>query len=351
MKMTLLSLPLLLLSSLAAAQDWALPRMPWGDPDLQGTWSNATLTSLERMPGIDELVISEQQARELEQRDAGFMAEIDSLPDGDLPAGQIVGGYNTAWLDPGTRVLRVGGEPRTSIIVDPDTGKVPYTLTGWARYWWTLIKSQKRNNPEEQLLGDRCVVGFGSTGGPPMLPVLYNNNYRFVQSPGQVLILVEMNHAVRTIRIDGTPLPAPIRPWLGDSIGHWEGDTLVVETTQFHPQQSFRGAIKHQLYVGMDSRVTERFTRIGEQEIHYAFTVTDDEIYRQPWRGELTFRPSNGEIYEYACHEGNYGLPGILAGEREQGVNGIRWLAGLIFNPPEEVDHPQLSPSRFNRTP
>ena len=209
-------------------------------------------------------------------------------------------------------------------------------------------KFQKRNNPEEQLTGDRCLVGYGSTGGPPMLPVLYNNNYQIVQTPGQVMILVEMNHAVRTIRIDSERLPEQIRPWLGDSIGHWEGDTLVVETTQFHPQQSMRGAIKHQLYVGLDSTVTERFTRIGEHEIHYAFTVQDDEIYRQPWRGELTFTPSNGDIYEYACHEGNYGMVNILAGERVQGVNGILWLWDLMTNMPEEVSHPQLSGSRFD---
>jgi hypothetical protein len=184
-----------------------------------------------------------------------------------------------------------------------------------------------------------------------MLPVLYNNNYQFVQTPGQVMILVEMNHAVRTIRIGGDPLPKQIRPWLGDSIGHWEGNTLVVETTQFHPQQSLRGAIKHQLYVGLDSKVTERFTRIGEGEIHYEFTVEDDNIYRQPWRGELTFGPSNGQIYEYACHEGNYGMIGMLAGERAQGVDGIRWIIELMTNMPEEVTHKQLSGGRFNNDP
>lgn len=333
------------------AQPWQAPHLPWGDPDLQGVWSSATITALERMPGFDELVISEEQVRELERREVGFSAEIDNVPEGDLPAGKVVGGYNRAWLDPGTRVLRVRGEPRTSIIVDPADGKVPYTLMGQFRLLWGIVHSQKRNNPEEQLNGDRCVVGFGSTGGPPMLPVLYNNNYQFVQSPGQVIILVEMNHAVRTIRIDAQPLPEQIRPWLGDSIGHWDGDTLVVKTTQFHPQQSIRGAIKHQLYVGLNSTVTERFTRIAEGQIHYEFTVEDDDIYRQPWRGELSFRPSNGAIYEYACHEGNYGMVNMLAGEREQGVDGIAWIYGLITNPPEEISHEQLSPSRFNRKP
>ena len=342
-------LPILLLSSFATAEPWQTPRMPWGDPDLQGTWTNATVTGLERMAGMDDLVISEEQATSLEQQDARNSVEIDSLTDGDLAAGEIVGGYNSAWLERGTRVLRVNGEPRTSIIVEPENGRVPYSITGWIRFWWGLVNTQKRNNPEEQLSGDRCVVGYGSTGGPPMLPVLYNNNYQIVQTPGAVMILVEMNHAVRTIRIDGERLPEQIRPWLGDSIGRWEGDTLVVETTQFHPQASLRGAIKHQLYVGSNSRVTERFTRVGRDEIYYAFSVEDDEIYRRPWSGELTFTPSNGEIYEYACHEGNYGMINILAGERTQGVNGIRWLWNLATNMPEEVNHPQLSGSRFDK--
>jgi hypothetical protein len=340
---------LLLLSGSAQADNWETPRLPWGDPDLQGVWTNATVTGLERIKGLDTLVISEQQARALEQQDAQHSIKIDSLPEGDLPTGEIVGGYNSAWLERGTKILRVQDEPRTSIITYPENGKVPYNLRGWSKFWWNLIKSQKRNNPEEQLNGDRCVVGYGSTGGPPMLPVLYNNNYQFVQTPGFVSILIEMNHAVRTIRIEGESIPVQIRPWLGDSIGHWEGETLVVETSQFHPQQSLRGAIKHQLYIGLNSKVTERFTRVGEQEIHYAFSVEDKKVYRRPWRGELTFTPSSGEIYEYACHEGNYGMTNILAGERAQGKNGIAWLFGLITNKPEEVSHPQLSGSRFDK--
>ena len=339
----------MLLPVLALADDFEAPRMPWGEPDLQGVWTNATITTLERPEGFDELVLSEEKAQALERRDAGVFAEIDDLPPGQLPAGEVVGGYNTAWLDPGTQVLRVRGEPRTSIIVDPADGRVPYSIGGRLDYLEAVLRSQKRNNPEEQLLGDRCVVGYGSTGEPPMLPVEYNNNYQIVQTPGQVMILVEMNHAVRTIRIGAKPLPPPIRPWLGDSIGRWEGGTLVVETSRFHPQESLRGAIKHQLYIGMDSVVTERFTRIGANEILYEFTVTDDALYDQPWRGELTLRPSTGPIYEYACHEGNYGMTNILAAEREHGANGLFWLLGLIVHPPEELDHAQLSPARFSR--
>jgi hypothetical protein len=339
----------LLLTDTTFAQTWQVPRLAWGDPDLQGTWTNATLTGLERFEGIDELVLSESDARVLERRDAEFTAAIDNLPD-DLPTGDIVGGYNSAWLDRGTALLRVNGEARTSIIVEPASGTIPYTFTGWAGKWWRLINSQKRNNPEEQLLGDRCLVGYGSTGGPPMLPVLYNNNYQFVQTQEQIMILVEMNHSVRTIHMNGSePLPEVIRPWYGESFGHWEGDTLVVRTTHFHPQQNLRSAIRHQLYMGQDSVVTERFTRTAPDEIHYAFTVEDPEIYRRAWSGELVFRPSTGQIYEYACHEGNYGMMNMLAGERASGTNGIRWLVGLMFDMPEEVTHPQLSNARFDQ--
>jgi len=310
---------LLLLPTLALADGWQAPRMPWGDPDLQGIWTNATFTTLMRPKEFDALVMTEAEAAAFEQGGAQMMADIDALPEGDLKAGDDVGGYNAAWLDPGTRVLRVHGEPRSSIIVEPADGQVPYSLAGRARFYWQGFKWLSRHdNPEERPEGERCTVGFGSTGGPPMIPVLYNNHYQFVQTPGQVLILVEMNHNVRTIRIGGEPLPKAIRPWLGDSIGHWDGDTLVVRTTQFHPQQSLRACIRHQFYMTPDSVVEERFTRVGEHEILYQFTVTDDSIYQQPWRGEMMLRTAPGPIYEYACHEGNYALPNILAGARQE---------------------------------
>ena len=309
----------LMLPLVAVAEDWQLSRMPWGDPDLQGIWTNATITTLLRPDELEDLVITEAQAAALEQYGEEVLDSIDDLPEGDLKAGEDVGGYNAAWIDPGTRVLRIDGEPRSSIIVEPDDGQVPYTLTGRARFYWQGYKFIRRHeNPEERPLGERCTVGFGSTGGPPMLPVLYNNNYQFVQSPGYVLILVEMNHNIRTVRLQGKPLPPVVRPWLGDSIGHWEGDTLVVRTSGFHLQQNLRAAIKHQFYMTEDSVVEERFTRTGANEILYGFTVTDDDIYTQPWRGEMTLRATEGPIYEYACHEGNYALPNILAGAREK---------------------------------
>jgi hypothetical protein len=309
---------LALLSAPTAFADWQPERLPWGDPDLQGTWTNATVTLLERPDELPNLVLTEQEARQVETGVEEFKEAVDELPEGDLPAGEDVGGYNSFWIDPGNRVARVNGEPRGSLITSPDDGQIPYSLWGRARFYWALFQSQRRNNPETQLLGERCMVGFGSSGGPPMLPVLYNNYYQIVQSPGHVMILVEMNHNARIIRIGGQPLPPEIRPWLGDSIGHWEGNTLVVRTTQFHPQQNLRAAIRHQLYLTQDSVVTERFTRLGEKEILYRFTVEDDDIYREPWMGEVPMIGTDQKIYEYACHEGNYSLPGILAGAREE---------------------------------
>lgn len=319
MKITTICAILALLPLTAVAEEWEHPRMPWGDPDLQGIWTSATTTYLTRPEELDSLVLTEQQAAHIEKLGEEALASIDDLPEGDLQAGENVGGYNAAWLDPGTRVLRVRGEPRSSIIVDPEDGQIPYTLWGKGQFYWKAGRMMMRhNNPEERPNGERCTVGFGSSGGPPMLPVLYNNNYQIAQTKDAVFILVEMNHNVRTIRMGGEPLPKAVRPWLGDSIGHWEGDTLVVRTTQFHPQQSMRLAIKHQVMMTPDSVVEERFTRINEREIVYDFRVIDDSIYKQPWRGEMTLRSTEGPIYEYACHEGNYALPNILSGARQE---------------------------------
>lgn len=319
-------LTLLLLGCLAAASqaeskydNYKAERLPWGDPDLQGIWTNAMVTALARPDNIDKLVLTEREATAAEKFGEDLLDSIDDLPEGDLEAGADVGGYNSFWLDPGTRVLRVRGQPRSSIITYPEDGQVPLRLWSRVKHWWRIYKLlNDHDNPEVRPLGERCTVGFGSTGGPPMLPVVYNNHYQFVQSPGHVMILVEMNHNVRTIRLHGQPLPENIRPWLGDSIGHWEGDTLVVKTTQFHPQQDFRAAIKHQVLMGTDTVVEERFTRIADDEILYEFTVTDEDLYTEPWKGEMTLRPMDNRIYEYACHEGNYALPNILAGARQQ---------------------------------
>ena len=301
----------------AGAETWKPPRTSWGAPNLQGTWSNATITGLERFEQAENLVLTPAEASRIENGTAEFFASIDELPEGELEAGGDVGGYNTFWMDPGSRLARVRGGIRSSLIVDPADGKIPYSWRGRARLVKRYWELRSYDNPETRLLGERCLVGFGSTGGPPMLPVLYNNHYQIVQSPGFVMILVEMNHDARIIRMGGKRLPAKIRPWLGDSIGHWDGDSLVVETTQFHPGQSFRASLRHRLYISPDAKVIERFTRVSRREILYEFSVEDPTTFTQIWRGEVPMLAAEGQIYEYACHEGNYSMSGILAGARE----------------------------------
>ena len=301
----------------SSAEQWKSKQLSWGVPDLQGTWTNASVTGLERFDEVDDLVLTPEAASRIEDGTADFFASIDDLPEGELESGEDVGGYNTFWMDPGKRLARVRGEIRSSLIVEPADGKIPYSWRGYFRLAKRIWGLRNYNNPETRLLGERCIVGFGSTGGPPMLPVLYNNHYQIVQSPGFVMILVEMNHDARIIRIEGKPLPEPIRPWLGDSIGHWEGDTLVVETTQFHPGQSFRASLRHFIYLSPDAKIVERFTRVGAKEILYEFSVDDPTTFSQIWRAEVPMLAADGRIYEYACHEGNYALSGMLSAERD----------------------------------
>jgi hypothetical protein len=294
------------------------PRTWFGDPNLQGTWTNATFTTLERPDEFDSLVLTSEQAQIREDERNAFYEDYDKPQkvDGQLQQSSDPGGYNTFWMDEGSALARVDGEIRSSIIVYPEDGKVPYSWGGR----WNMIKHgiqyTRFDGPELRPLGERCIVGFGSTGGPPMLPVLYNNNYQIVQNHEHVLIMVEMNHDVRTIRLNSQHPPAHVTKWLGDSIGWWEGDTLVVETTNFHPEQSFRAALKHIVYASPQLQVTERFTRVDEQHIKYEFEMEDANTYSDSWRGEMPLRKSDAAIYEYACHEGNYAMPGILAGAR-----------------------------------
>jgi hypothetical protein len=306
----------------AAAAQWQVPRTSWGAPDLQGTWTNASLTSLERddmFKGKPALTAAE--AAEFERTNAfAQFSEQDAKPtpaDVKAKATSDPGGYNAFWLDPGTKLATVKGEPRTSFIVEPANGKVPYTPAG-LKAFQAARASMNFDGPERRALGERCLLGFGSTSGPPMLPDVYNNNYQIVQTPDAVMILVEMVHDVRVVRMNGKHLPSQITPWMGDSIGRWEGDTLVVETNNLNPGQKAHYGIKQRFYLPPTGKVTERFTRVAEGEILYQFTVEDGEAYTQPWKGEVPLRQTQDQIYEYACHEGNYALPGILAGAREQ---------------------------------
>lgn len=301
----------------AMAQTYKAPRTSFGDPDLQGLWTNASLTVLERPRAVGKLVVTPEEAARIEKGWQARLSADNQRTDPNAPApaaGSDVRGYNLAWLEQGNHLAVINGEIRSSWIVDPPDGRVPYSMAGWDG----VRRSARRgfDDPEVRPLGERCLVGFGSTSGPPMLNVLYNNHYQIVQSPGHVVIVVEMNHDARIVRLGGKHLPENVKVWLGDSIGRWEGDTLVVETTNLHPGQAFNADVRHYLYLPPTAKVTERFTRVAADQILYQFTVDDPTAYTQAWRGEMPLRSAPGPMYEYACHEGNHSLPGILRGAR-----------------------------------
>jgi hypothetical protein len=234
-------------------------------------------------------------------------------------AGQAVGGYNMFWADFGTQVAIVNGERRSSLIVDPPQGRVP-ELRPDAQKLVSAADRRGYDGPEQRPLGERCLLAFGNASGPPMLPVMYNSNYQIVQTADTVMILVEMPHDVRMIHLDNKPLPAGLRPWMGHSVGRWEGDTLVVETSRLRKEQyiSIGGGGTYRYVPSSENlKVIERFKRTGPRTILYEFTVEDPQIFTQSWGGQVPLNAIDQPLYEYACHEGNYALPGILAGARE----------------------------------
>ncbi|WP_116807477.1 hypothetical protein [Steroidobacter cummioxidans] len=317
---------LTLASSAALAGTYKAPRTADGHPDLQGIWTNATLTPVERPKMLgNKLVLTEAEALQMEKRMQDFAAESDRPSDlnQELPKGNV-GGYNVFWFDPANKVATVNGQRRSSLITFPEDGQVPaLSELGQQRLAARSARAAKGafDGPEQRAVGERCLLGFGSNSGPPMLPVMYNSNYQIVQSANTVLIHVEMVHDARIIRLGGKHLPDHVRKWMGDSIGHWEGDTLVVETTHFNPAQPIQigqGASYRLIPISPKLKVIERFTRTEAQTIHYEFTVEDPDTFSTPWRGEIPFHYTDQPIYEYACHEGNYALPGILAGAREE---------------------------------
>jgi hypothetical protein len=304
-----------------SAQAYHAPRNAFGQPDLEGVWSNATLTKLERDPKYGtSLAMPIVDAAAVEKDNAKFLAE-DSKPTDpklkttDLPddcgrgyKGGICG-YPWVYTDPGTEVMAVAGQKRTSIIVEPANGRLP-PLTAEARKRVAdRFQRSVFDGPEVRPLGERC-ISIGPAAGPPMVPTLYNNNHQIYQTKDTVTIVNEMVHDTRIIHLNTGHLPVSMKQWMGDSVGHWEGDTLVVETTNMRPEEGFNGA-------GGDTKVVERFTRIGPHQILYRFTVNSPEAYSAPITGEEALNASKATIYEYACHEGNYSLPTILAGARE----------------------------------
>ncbi len=291
--------------SLWAAKNWTAPRTPDGQPDLQGIWSNATITPLERPRELaGKQFFTEQEAGEYEKR---ILQESNKdRRDGDREA-DVGRAYNDAWWDRGTRVVPTR---RTSMVVDPADGRVPALTPAAQQREAARIEALRRpaRGPEDRGLPERCIQW--PTAGPPMLPSAYNNNYQILQTPGYVVILIEMIHDVRIIPLDGRPhLAGNIRQWLGDSRGHWEGDELVVDTTNFTDKTPFRGSDRN-------LHLIERFKRIDAETILYRFTVDDPTAFTKPWSGEAPMTRTPGPIYEYACHEGNYGMTNILSGAR-----------------------------------
>ena len=308
------ALSVLLAASLAAQTSSAVPRTPDGHPDLQGIWTNATITPLERPAQLaGKPTLNDDEARVLEAKSAQELAEVDGKSEGPLLAAagsSGTGGYNVLFIDRGSEFARVNGVKRTSLIVDPPDGKVPRLTAGAGRRLAASYAGIGFDSVKDRPLSERCLLGFGSTSGPPMLPVLYNNNYQIVQTPDHVMILVEMVHDARIIRMNGTHASPRVRQWLGDSIGHWEGDTLVVDTTNFTDKTRFRGSTEN-------LHVVERFTRTDGSTILYQATMDDPAAFARPWTIEYPFLATRGPIYEYACHEGNYSLTDILGGARK----------------------------------
>ena len=247
--------------------------------------------------------------------------------DGSTGAAGGVGGYNYFFIDAGDRVAWYDGEPRSSLITDPEDGRrPPFTDEGQRRIAERRASAGQfgpYDNPENRPLGERCILSFGSNGGPPMLPnYFYNNNYTIVQTPDAIMIMTEMVHDVRIIRLgESHPLPEHMRPWLGDSRGRWEGDTLVVETTNIHPEQPMFALSAAQFLPSESVRVIERFTRPSEHQLNYEFTVEDPVILTASISGEMPFNRLDGMLYEYACHEANYALENVLSGARVQERN------------------------------
>ncbi|HEY0650655.1 hypothetical protein [Phenylobacterium sp.] len=293
----------LIVAALLAAPPAAAQRVR---PDLDGIWSNRSLTTLERRPAFKTLTLSEAEARAAEKA-------LDGRP--AIPADEV-GQVETEWWEPGLALARVDGQARTSWIVEPADGRLPYSEAGLKAL--TAAQAADRNafdGPEVRPGPERCLMGGGGATGPPIQNPVYNGNYRIVQTPDHVVIVSEMIMNARIIPLRPMPpLPESMRPWTGDPSGRWEGDTLVVETRGLHPGAAWR--MPSRLYLSKDARVVERFTRVSETELRYAFTVEDPTVFTRPWRAEMLLRPATAPMFEYACHEGNYSLFGALAGAR-----------------------------------
>jgi len=297
------------------AQD--MPRTTWGDPDLNGVWDFRTLTPFERPEELAEQEFFTQE--EAAAFEANRLAELAARDDQEPT--DIVGNYNQFWFDPG---VTISATNQTAIVIDPPTGRVP-ALTDVAQAKVDAMREHRqgvdRHSPTyggfvddlgAGMFAVRCILGFNS--GPPMTPGGYNQNVQVFQTPDYVVLMNEMVHSSRVIPLDGQEhLPDDIRQWMGDSRGHWEENTLVVETTNFLRETSFRSGV-----TTPDLRLIERFTRVSDETLMYDVTIEDPNAWDRPWSYRIPMQQNPMPLFEYACHEGNYGLTNILAGAREK---------------------------------
>jgi hypothetical protein len=320
-----------------------------GHPDLTGTYDVATMTPVERPAGVKSLTLTKEEAAALEMYEADRQKKNDAPLEADRKAppvggetttgksylefleragGGVVGGYNNFWLAGGTQLISVDGQKRSSLIMDPPDGKIP-SMKPEARARNARFAAGGAvapdasesaasgppgafDGPELRPLAERCLLGFGNTSGPPTLPnYFYNNLKQIVQTRDTVILLNEMVHDARVVRMNAEHLPPTIRKWMGDSVGRWDGDTLVVDTTNFTSKTRYNGS-------GEQLHVVERFTRTDPNTILYRFTVDDPTTWDRSFTGEYPWRATDEKLYEYACHEGNYSLGGMLRGARQK---------------------------------
>lgn len=319
MRFSTSALSLLMLSQFALAD---IPRLADGRPDFQGLWTNETETPLERPPQFaDRRAMTPEEAEAWRPGSAAGLTDLNNAewldPDrGPPPKGEPIR-LEADWFFSTGYVALVDGELRTSLVIDPPNGRIPYAENGRNRDFISQMLArpgiEEFDGPELRPAGERCILSVLSTAGPPMLPMSYNSNYRIVQTADYVMIMAEMVNDARIIRINDEHQPDAIYKWMGDSVGHWEGDTLVVTTRNIHPQQSFRGSTGNMTTV-------EKFSLDEHGQIIYRVTVNDPEVYGVPWTAEVPMRrlAPDARIYEYACHEGNYAIVGALSGARWQ---------------------------------
>ena len=297
---------------LAAARTdtWTPPKTAWASPDLRGVWDFRTITPLERpteLSGKD--ILSDQEAAEFATQTLKQRNKDRRTTDGLTVREDVRNAYNQFWWDYGDKLTE---DKRTSLIVDPPDGRIP-SLTPLAQKRYDEIQAARdrpAHSPVDRGVAERCLLGFNA--GPPYTPSAYNNNVHIFQTPGYAVLLIEMVNDARVVPLDGRPHPPEvIRQWRGDARGHWEGNTLVVESANFTDKTTFRGS-------GRNMRLTERFTRVGPERIRYEYTIDDPESFTKLWTAVIPMKKTDQPMFEYACHEGNYAMLTMLEGARAE---------------------------------